>query len=581
MKEGRLPHFSHLRTVGFYSRLATTHPPESVVVWTSFLTGLNPGEHGVFDFIMREPSNYFPYLTLNEISNIHGKTKIKLYRKGKAFWSILSQHKIPSYIYFCPNTFPPEALFGIMLSGMGVPDILGTLGKFSFYTTRAFSEQDKESRGRIIHVENKNNLIYSNIYGPKISSENFIKESEIPLKITPKPEEKGAVLEFQGNRLFIQEAKWSDWQNVSFKIGTFRKAHGIVKFYLKSVIPDFQLYMSPVNFDPRNPLFPITYPTDYSRKLSEKIGLFHTQGMPHDTWPLTEGILGEEVFLEKVDDILNERERILDEALKEFRGGLLFLYSDTLDVVQHMFWRYLDPQHPLYEKDSLYGGIIFKYYEKIDQIVGKVLKNLAKDTTLIVLSDHGFAYFRRSVHLNRWLLENGYLSLEEGINESKEFFEYVDWSKTKAYALGFGGIYLNRIGREYDGIVSVSELKDLKDKIKQELRQFLDPATGTIVVRNVYDGEEVFRGPYMNEGPDLFVGFNEGYRASWQTALGGVPKVLIEDNRKKWSGDHLVDPSLVPGVLFVNKKIKMENPSIVDIVPLLFDLFNVKTQDKK
>jgi len=579
IREGRLPNLSRLKTIGTYSHLSTIVPAESCVVWTSFATGLNPGGHGIFDFIMRDPRNYLLYLSLNEISSEKGKVKIQIRRKGETFWNILSLNKVPSFIYFCPNTFPPDKILGKMLSGMGVPDISGTMGKFSFYTTEALSEKDRVSRGKVIQIKRDNNIVLTELYGPKVSSGSSQVEANIPLKITLRPQEETISLEFQGDQIFLKKGKWSDWQRVSFKIGLFRKLHGILKFYLKSIEPDFQLYVSPINFDPESPVFPISYPYNYSEKLAKKTGLYYTQGMPHDTWALTEDRLDEKEFLEHVDEILDENERMLKEELKEFKGGLFFFYFGTLDVVQHMFWRYLDPQHPKYEKSPLYQDVIYSYYEKIDRIVGKVLSNLDKDITLIILSDHGFSSFRRAVHLNRWLLENKYLFLKEGIKESKEFFEDVDWSRTKAYALGFGGIYLNRIGREYYGIVGEAEAGDLKEAIKKGLEQFKDPKNNDSVIRNVYDQEEVFKGPYEKDGPDLFVGFNAGYRASWQTALGGSPNTLIEDNRSKWSGDHLIDPVLVPGVIFIDKKVELKNPSIIDIAPTLLDLFSINKSD--
>lgn len=580
MQAGKLPNFSYLKKIGAYSHLATTTPAESVVAWSSFATGFNPGGHGIFDFIMRNPQNYLPYLSLNEISNINGKTHIRLRRKGETFWSTLSKNRIPCFIYFCPNTFPPDRIFGKMLSGMGVPDISGTMGRFSFYTSKRLTPEDKDSRGKIIGVEPKNNIIETEIYGPKVASGNSVKEKAIPLKIIISPEERKIILQFQENRLALKENSWSDWQKTSFKMGPFKRLHGILKFYLKAIQPDFQLYVSPINFNPEEPPFLISYPYNYSKKLANKFGLYYTQGMPHDTWALTEDRLDEKAFLEHADEILDENERILRGELKEFKGGLFFFYFETLDVIQHMFWRYIDPQHPLYEKNPIYQDTIFRYYEKVDRIIGETLKILDKDTTLIILSDHGFNSFRRAVHLNRWLLENGYLFLKEGINESKEFFEDVDWSKTKAYALGFGGIYLNRMGREYYGIVSETEVRNLKQKIIEGLKQFHDSETGEMVVNNVYAQEDVFQGPFMNDAPDLFVGFNKGFRASWQTALGGAPTSLIEDNKRKWSGDHLIDPALVPGVIFVNKKVTLKNPSITDIAPTILFLFNIEQSDE-
>jgi predicted AlkP superfamily phosphohydrolase/phosphomutase len=524
---------------------------------------------------MRDPRRYLPYLSLNEISTVGGKTKIQIRKKGEALWDILSRNRIPSFIYFCPNTFPPDTLLGKMLSGMGTPDILGTMGRFTFYATKALSVEDLDSRGRIIQVKPEKDVIYSAIYGPKVSSDTSQSELNIPIKIVLNPEKDKVQLQFQGNSFFLKKGNWSQWQRVYFKIGLFKKSYGILKFYLKSIAPDFELYATPINFDPSRPLFPVSYPHGYSKKLVNKVGLYYTQGMPHDTWALTENRLDEKTFLEQVDEILNEKERILKEELKSFNGGLFFFYFDTLDIAQHMFWRYLDPRHVLYEDDTSYRDTIAKYYEKIDSLIGGVIRGLDKDATLIVISDHGFGPFRRAVHLNRWLLENGYLFLKEGIKESKEFFEDVDWSRTKAYALGFGGVYLNRIGREYSGIVSASEVGVLKRSIVEGLKKLRDPKTAEIVVNNVYLQEDIFKGPYVNDAPDLVVGFNKGFRASWQTALGGVPNSLIEDNRRKWSGDHLIDPVLVPGVIFVNRKVALDNPSIIDITPEVLGLFGI------
>ncbi|MDD5506108.1 MAG: alkaline phosphatase family protein, partial [Candidatus Omnitrophica bacterium] len=205
----------------------------------------------------------------------------------------------------------------------------------------------------------------------------------------------------------------------------------------------------------------------------------------------------------------------------------------------------------------------------------EVLKGMDKDAVLIVLSDHGFASFRKSINLNRWLLNNNYLKLKKGKKEGGEFLEDVDWTKTRAYSLGFGGIYLNKIGRESSGIVPESEANALKQEIASGLENIKDPRTAEKAIHNIYFQEDIFQGPYIKEAPDLFVGFSDGFRASWQTALGAAPEALFEDNRKKWSGDHLIDSSIVPGVIFVNRKIKLSNPSIVDILPTILDYYGI------
>jgi len=576
MREGRLPNLSYLKANGSYSRLATTNPAESVVAWSSFSTGLNPGDHGIFDFIMRDSDTYLPYLSLNEVYNDKGRIKVKLRRKGKTFWEVLSEHRIPSFIYFCPNTFPPRPLSGRMISGMGVPDITGTMGRFAFYTTKALSREDKESRGRVIPVVSENGVINAGIYGPKVVSRGGeVGESRIPFKIIIRPDRKEAVLEFGKKQVLLKEKHWSDWVRLSFDIGRFKKAHGIARYYLKAIYPELELYMSPVNFDPQKPLFPISYPKDYSARLAERIGFFYTQGMPYDTWALTEGRLDEEAFLGLADKILEDNEKILNEGLKDFKTGTFFLYIETLDVIQHMFWRYLDTAHPLYEKNSPYRDTIYKYYQKLDKIVGGVLKRLDKDMVLIILSDHGFNSFRKAVSLNRWLLKNRYLFLNDEKSEGNEFFEDIDWSKTRAYSLGFGGIYLNMIGREYCGIVSEDKAEKLKRDIASGLEAARDPQSGRKFVNKVYSGDDIFNGAYKNDGPDLFVGFSAGYRTSWQTALGGAPAALIEDNKKKWSGDHLMDPALVPGVIWLNRKVELKGSSIIDIAPTVLGQFGI------
>jgi predicted AlkP superfamily phosphohydrolase/phosphomutase len=578
IREGRLPNFARLKQEGTYSPLATVVPPESVVAWTSISTGTGPGSHAIFDFIMRDPATYIPYLSFNDVAIGKGNERMQVRRKGDTFWNILSRNNVPCFLYFFPNTFPPEAINGAMLSGMGVPDLYGMIGRYSFYTSRPLKAEDKESRGKIVHVEAENNVIRTELYGPKIAAggrQPTAVESTVALHIRCNPGAGNAVLEFQKARIMLAEGAWSGWQRVAFSIGPFRKAYGIVRFYLKSVQPEFELYASPVNFSPENPLFPISYPHDYSRLIAKKDGFYYTQGMPNDTWALTEERLDEKAFLEHVDTILQERETILNERLRSFKGGVFFFYLDTLDAVQHLFWRYLDVRHPLHEDNSPYQDTIFKYYEKIDRIIGEIRNAIGDESTLIVLSDHGFNTFRRSVNLNRWLLENGYLSLKEGVQEGRELLEDVDWSMTKAYSLGFGGIYLNMAGREYYGIVNENEARDLKEEIVKKLAQFRDPKTGETVVNNVYRQEEAWSGPHAGEGPDLFVGFKAGFRSSWQTALGAVPNVIFADNRSKWSGEHLIDAALVPGVLFVNRKIDVRNPSLLDIAPTLLDLFGV------
>ncbi len=364
-----------------------------------------------------------------------------------------------------------------------------------------------------------------------------------------------------------------------------KRARGIFKFYLVEKEPNFKLYISPINFDPRSPLFPISYPKGYSKELAERIGLYYTQGMPMDTWAVNEGRLSEDAFLKQAEAVLCERKAMLDSEMNRFDKGIMFCYFESVDIIQHMFWRYTDPSHPLYEKNAPkeYKEMIESWYVKMDDILGDVLGRMREDDKLIVLSDHGFGSFRRAAHVNSWLKANGYLYLKnEYADSGAELLADIDWSKTKAYAIGFGAIYVNQKGRERDGIVEAGpEAQALKAEIAGRLEGWTDGEAGRRIVQKAYLREEIFRGPRASDTPDVYIGFNEGYRASWQTAMGGVPNVLVEDNLKKWSGDHLIDPNLVRGVIFANKEISGNDPSIYDITPTVLKVIGYDEESLK
>jgi predicted AlkP superfamily phosphohydrolase/phosphomutase len=301
--------------------------------------------------------------------------------------------------------------------------------------------------------------------------------------------------------------------------------------------------------------------------------------MPEDTKALDQGFLTDDDFLELSDIILEERLKMLDIELKRFKSGLLFVYFSTTDPVQHMFWRYVDKEHPLYEKKEArkYSMVIRKTYERMDGILGDVMKRLDDRTTLIILSDHGFGSFRRYFHLNTWLKKNGYITLaDESLGFSNEFFENVDFRKTKAYALGFNALYLNLEGREGKGTVSPGEEKEwLIEELIEKLEDVRDPETGEKAINKVFRKEELYSGSYLEEAPDLIIGYRKGYRSSWETALGKIPEDLFGDNKKKWSGTHLWDYRLVPGIVLSNKKIKTKDPALYDIAPTILAEFGI------
>jgi len=579
MNNGQLPNFSQLKAQGFYKRLSTTNPSQSPVAWAGFATGQNPGKNGIFDFIVRDPKTYKLNLSLSRIE----KGKPRRVIKSKCFWQHTSEAKIPTVIISCPVTFPPDKVYGRMLSGMGVPDILGTEGTFTFYTTESLSK-DSDIGGKVFEVKRSPRMAM-NLIGPKVSASAKVKNVKVPFSVLLQKDRDSIIIEYQNNSLQLKAGQWSDWQEVTFKLSLFKKMKGIFKFYLVETDPEFKLYLSPINYDPRSPFFQISYPKSYSKELSELIGLYYTQGMPMDTWALNEKRLTEGPFLEQVNEVLREKKAMLDFELNRLKKGILFCYFESPDIIQHMFWRYIDPEHPLYEANApqQYKEIIEGWYKKMDHILGDVLEEINEEDVILVLSDHGFGTFRRAVHLNTWLRKNGYLELKNPDAESGgELLEDIDWLKTEAYAIGFGAIYINQQGREGNGIVKPGrETELLKEEISQKLTHWLDKKYNRLIVNDIYSKEEIFWGKYTDQTPDLITGFNIGYRASWQTALGAVPKELIEDNLKKWSGSHLFDPQLIPGILFSNQRIIKEKVSIYDITPTILKICGFKHEELK
>jgi predicted AlkP superfamily phosphohydrolase/phosphomutase len=590
MKEGRLPNLERLRQKGSFSNLQTSIPPQSPVAWSNFITGKNPGGHGIFDFIARDPETYLPYLSTTDTGDAAktvkigkyiiplSKPEVKLLRKGKSFWEILEEHDIPVVTLRLPSNFPPSGHSSRGLSGMGTPDMLGTYGTFSFFTTKPYVVS-QETGGRVFVVDNFDNKIETTILGPPNSFLEGNPDIEIPLTVYIDPDYPVCKIEVQDTELILSEKEWSDWVTLKMDMMPLVSTQGIVRFYLKAVRPDFELYMSPIQIDPRAPAMPISTPSGYSKELAEAIGPYYTQGIAEETWALNEGRLNEEEYLTQSEFILQQTLKMFDYELDRFEWGLLYCYFSTVDCLQHMFWRFRDPEHPMYEEElaEQYRGTIEHYYTRLDSILGYAVGRVGPETTVIALSDHGFTTFRRNFHLNTWLYWNGYMSLRDDFREeSDEFFENVDWSGTKAYALGINGLYINQIGREGEGVVAPgAEKEHVIDEIRQKLLAITDPETGEHVIAEVYKTSEHYSGEAVGEAPDMIIGYNRGYRGSWETALGKVTRTLVTDNAKRWSGDHCMAREVVPGVLFTSKKVTYTRPALYDLAPTILGEFGI------
>lgn len=595
MAEGRLPHFERLAQQGSFSRLQTTYPSISPVAWSSFMTGVDPARHNIFDFLSRDLRTYKPQLSSSQVSGAArtlrvgewviplGKPMVSNLRKSRAFWSILGDHGVPAHVLRVPLTFPPEKFAGLLLSAMCVPDLRGTQGSFTYYTTdpaqAGGTQEGPETTGgerRLVAIDN--GIIQARLPGPPNPMRRDEPAVEIPFRIRRQGDD-GCLLEICGQRYRLKQKQYSPWIRLAFRPVAGVKVHGIARFYVTQLEPHFGLYVTPINIDPGKPALPISWPTIYSVYLSKLIGQFATLGLAEDTWALNERVIDEEAFLRQTLDHHQEREKMFLNAIAKSSEGVVACVFDGTDRLQHMFFRYLDPTHPAnHGKDvERFRHAIRDMYVRADELVGRVVEQLGAREQLLVISDHGFQTFRRGVNLNTWLLQQGLLHFKDGVAGKGDWFENVDWSRTHAYAFGLAGLYINQKGREAQGIVAAGEeTENLKRRLIAALAGLRDEETGEIAINELFDSMQVHStGPYRNNGPDLIVGYNRGYRASWEGAVGRVTDAVIADNTKSWSGDHCVDPRLVPGVLFSNWRITTQTPAIADLAPTILQLFGV------
>jgi len=585
MAEGKLPNLARLRDEGFYGRLRTTTPAISPVAWSSFMTGAEPSKHNIFDFLSRDPKTYLPDLSSARISKPKRTIRIGKYlvpiskpviqglRRSVPFWKILGDKGIMSTVLRVPITFPPEKFNGHLLSGMCAPDLKGSQGTFSFFTSDPAKIQKAEG-GVFFPVEVKDGRVETHLSGPENTMLRTPVEIKLPLRITIDETKTAARLEVSGKTFTLKTGEFSPWIGLTFKPGLGIKIRAIAKFLVTSLSPHFEMYVTPLNLDPEKPALPISHPFYYSVYLSKLLGSFITLGEANDTWALNEGALDEKQFLELTYANHMEWEGMFFNALRKMKRGMIAAVFETTDSISHMFWRYLDPGHPALKKGPAALGpeVIEELFVRMDELIGRVQARMGPRAALFIMSDHGFKPFRRGVNLNTWLHLNGYLALTDGA-EGGEWFKGVDWSRTRAYALGLGGVYLNQKGREAKGIVPASEAKALRKEIQAKLQGLRDAETGGVAVNLAYDKDEIYSGPYKDNGPDLIIGYNIGFRASWEAVTGKVTGAVFEDNPKCWSGDHCVDPAVVPGVLFSNLKLANLDPSIMDIAPTVLQLF--------
>lgn len=560
-----LPNVARLRDTGGFRRLKTTTPPQSPVAWSTFITGLDPTAHGIFDFVHRDPKTMQPFSSMSRTEEPRFKlplgpyvfplssARVETFRKGQAFWQILDANHIPVTVQHMPTNFPPVEA-GEALSGMGTPDMRGTLGTFTYFTDDPEELARDVPGGRIVKVHGGNGRFVLPLEGPPNSLRKVSRFVTIDLVVEVDSEHSTARVSLGNPVAVLKQGEWSDWLRADFPLlGWLAGARGMFRAYVKELHPRLAIYVTPVNIDPRSPDLPISAPASYSRDVARVTGPFYTQGIAEDTAAFRQGVFTMQEFERQSALVAADELKLLRYSLSHFREGLLFFYFSSIDQNSHMLW-------------GKHEAELLEVYRAVDSAIGETM-NRFPEADIIVMSDHGFNSFDRSVNLNTWLWQQGFLALQGPPSGDDEMFADVDWSKTQAYALGLNGLYLNIAGREKNGILHRgAESEAVMKKLSEELPQFRDPVNGRQVV-------EVVSPTHAELGPDMIVGYARTYRGSWQTALGAAPPSVIEDNTDAWIGDHCINPDDVPGVLLSNRTLHATNPGLKDMTVTILSLF--------
>ncbi len=439
MEMGRLPNFKKLADMGSLQPLGTTMPALSPVAWSSFITGLTPGGHGIADFIARDPATYTPVFAIYKntdpdltisVGDIHLPIKgggPQNLRQGKPFWAYLTERDIPAWISKIPTNFPVEETATKAIAGMGTPDLVDSYGVFSYYTSDPFEDFPNLEGGEVLYVDVNSNVVRSNLLGPVNSlrtakdtgADPYANTSKIPFTVYLDAKADGARLDIQGQSILLKRGEYSPWVTVTFDLlPVIGSVQGIARFLLKGVAPHFQLYVTPINIDPRAQAAPVTYPVEFGAEIARDIGAFWTKGLPADMKALDHGVINDEEYVGQAELILKERMALFDHQWSRFESGLFYFYVSSTDQDAHMLWRNMDPTHPRHaESDLRFAGWIPHLYEEMDKLVAKVLPAVDDKTLVMVCSDHGFAQFARQFHLNTWLRDNGYLVLKDKCRE--------------------------------------------------------------------------------------------------------------------------------------------------------------------
>jgi len=536
--QNQLPNFEKFVKQEGYTQLEVCSPPQTEVSWTSIATGADPGGHGIFDFVHRDPATYTPYVSiLPTRRGSLGEQFVPPYN-AKTFFEEASSMGYPATALWWPAMFPARPELPVMtLPGLGTPDIRGQLGVGTLFS----SEEESKEKTAVVRLNPASKNIYqAELPGPMTKGKDGPRTLSLPIHVEVIDTQTSQVT-IDNQKIELRLGQWSKIIELRFKAGMLFNIHAITRLIATNVQDVVRIYMLPLQIHPLHSTWHYTSSNSFAKKLWQQVGPYLTLGWPQDTTGLEEGCITDEQFLDLCQMIFERRIQILFYLMNDFKEGVLASIFDDLDRVQHMFFHN--------RKD-----VVHDWYRRLDRFVGEVNQKVEQwdgRHRYLILSDHGFSDFRKKVHLNRWLVEHDYLCLK---NKGQELGD-VDWSRTKAYAVGLNSLYLNVIGREGQGSVQADEIESLLGEIQSELMAWKDP-DGAQIIQKVRLKHETFSGPFTRFGPDLVVGYAPGHRASAETGLGKVPSTALEPNNDHWGADHCMDADAVPGVIFANRDLR-------------------------
>ena len=455
---GHLPTLAHLMQEGVHGELRSTLPPVTSPAWPSFMTGMNPGKHGVFDFI-RSRAGDFDMVNASHIA-------------AKTLWQLLSEAGRRVGVIAVPVTYPPRPVNGFMISGILSP----------------------------------------------------------------------------------------------------RRAE-------------------------------IAYPPGLLRRYEDELGPYRIS----PSVQYTEG--REEAFVTDLLMLMEQRARYALRLMQDYDWDFFMVHFVALDVAQHALWKFVDPTHPRYDSQAN-SDLLLRLYQKADAILAQLWEQLDSDDMLLVMSDHGFGPLHGTVNLNNFLLQRGFLHLKRdvatrlryalfrrGITPSSAYaflvklglqnmvtmvskrsrnaiigrflsFAAVDWSRTQAYAMGHvGQIFINLRGRQPHGCVPPEEYEAVRQRVADALRELKHPQSDRPLVDEIIFREQVYEGPYAEQGPDLLP-IMDGFRYIAFPLFASNAEVVTTQVRGD-SGCHRLHGILLAHGSAVRQGTKLDGARIIDLAPTI------------